>query len=430
MLFIRSVQPKSVSIWTHKLKSLQWYTTSFTPKGCTKQIQGTAVRTGSGSNWNELGSAARARNVMLVGGAFGTVSVGGYIANGGHGGLSAKYGLGADQVLEIDLVTPQGDIITANECQNTDYFWAMRGGGGSTYGVVVAYVLKAIPTARTARYSGSVYGWDEITYLHKQWSKLAMIGGAGYFKGYPGAGRAVSWSVGVPNATQSELRAIVDPILEGMRKVGGRGKTTNRTTPGTTIVANGNKIDDSNPEDEYIELLNSRSQLVAEIPVSLQRGEYKEFATWGDAESSLTDRQEKSSLDKRATQASFPGMGQNKILASWLYSHQDTQSPNLKKALMGAIDSSAWFLNDATMGIGTHKPPFIRGGGNAVNPAFRTAVMRPATELQWSGTSLSKLRNQEALAAKFTESYRSISPDGGTYANEVNSSLPSTHMKK
>jgi FAD/FMN-containing dehydrogenase len=104
---------------------------------------------------------------MLVRGTFGTVSVGGYNANGGHGKLSAKYGLGADQVLEINLITPKGEIITANKCQNTDYFWAMRGGRGSTYGVVVAYVLKGIPTVRTARYSGSVSGWDEITHLHK-----------------------------------------------------------------------------------------------------------------------------------------------------------------------------------------------------------------------------------------------------------------------
>jgi hypothetical protein len=360
---------------------------------------------------------------MLVGGAFGTVSVGGYISNGGHGGLSAKYGLGADQVLEIDLVTPQGEIITANECQNTDYFWAMRGGGGSTYGVVVNFVLKGIPTVRTARYSGSVYGWDEITYLHKSWSKIAMLGGAGYFSGYPGRGGSLTWSVNAPNVSQSDLRAVVDPILEGMGKAGGRGsrsvEAAKRIIARTDSDTRGNTAS-ADPEDDYIE--NPRSRLVANVPVSLQRGKYEEFATWGDAQETLNPREEQHGLQKRA---SFPGMGTNKILATWLYSHQDTQSPNLKKALMGAIDGTAWFLNDATMGVGTHNPPFIRGGGNAVNPAFRTAVMRPATELQWSGTSASKLREQEALADKFTESYRSISPGGGTYANEVSNCSPS-----
>lgn len=64
---------------------------------------------------------------MIVGGAATTVSVGGFFSNGGHGALSAKYGLGADMVAEIELVTAAGELIKANECQNEDYFWAMRG---------------------------------------------------------------------------------------------------------------------------------------------------------------------------------------------------------------------------------------------------------------------------------------------------------------
>lgn len=63
----------------------------------------------------------------MVGGNFKSVSVGGYLSNGGHGLLSAKYGLGADMVLEITLVTANGEAIVANECQNQEYFWAMRG---------------------------------------------------------------------------------------------------------------------------------------------------------------------------------------------------------------------------------------------------------------------------------------------------------------
>jgi FAD/FMN-containing dehydrogenase len=87
------------------------------------------VSVGAGSQWAEIYAAAKAKDqsLGLVGGAFGSVSVGGYISNGGHGGLSAKYGLGADMVLQIELVTAEGEILTANECQNQDYFWAMRG---------------------------------------------------------------------------------------------------------------------------------------------------------------------------------------------------------------------------------------------------------------------------------------------------------------
>jgi len=64
---------------------------------------------------------------MLVSGASRTVSIGGFLSNGGHGSLSAKYGLGADMVLEIEGVTADGKLFKANECQNKDLFWAMRG---------------------------------------------------------------------------------------------------------------------------------------------------------------------------------------------------------------------------------------------------------------------------------------------------------------
>jgi FAD/FMN-containing dehydrogenase len=151
LIYNRSVQPNSLSIWTHHLNSIRWFDTSFTPKGCKFAINGPAVTVGSGSQWRDIHRSAQGKGVGVVGGAFESVSVGGYLANGGHGHLSAKYGLGADMVLEIDLVNAgkqssflgkkytlkavnaEGEYITANECQNQDYFWAMRGGGVSYF---------------------------------------------------------------------------------------------------------------------------------------------------------------------------------------------------------------------------------------------------------------------------------------------------------
>jgi FAD/FMN-containing dehydrogenase len=123
----RSVQPFSLSIWTHHLKSIKWFDSSFAPKGCRFTINGPAVTVASGMQWQDINPAAEAKGVSLVGGAFKSVSVGGFLSNGGHGAMSAKYGLGADMVLEIELINAAGEQITANECQNQDYFWAMRG---------------------------------------------------------------------------------------------------------------------------------------------------------------------------------------------------------------------------------------------------------------------------------------------------------------
>ncbi len=65
---------------------------------------------------------------MLSGGE-GTVGLGGYLSGGGHAALSSTFGLAVDQVLEMEVVTPGGEILIINECQNIDLFWAMRGVG-------------------------------------------------------------------------------------------------------------------------------------------------------------------------------------------------------------------------------------------------------------------------------------------------------------
>jgi FAD/FMN-containing dehydrogenase len=100
---------------------------SFSPKGCDFSIDGPAVTAAAGTQMLEIDYEAHLRNLTIVSGGAGTVGVGGYLTGGGHGALSSTYGLGADQVYEIEMVTPGGDIVTVNECQNTDLFWAMRG---------------------------------------------------------------------------------------------------------------------------------------------------------------------------------------------------------------------------------------------------------------------------------------------------------------
>lgn len=69
---------------------------------------------------------------------------------GGHGPAVHDHGLGADQVLEARVVLANGQIVTASACQNPDLFFAIRGGGPSTYGVVISTVIKAHPTTKVA----------------------------------------------------------------------------------------------------------------------------------------------------------------------------------------------------------------------------------------------------------------------------------------
>lgn len=85
-------------------------------------------------------------NQTIVGGGGKTVALGGYLTGGGHSLLSPYYGMAADHVVEIEAVTPSGEVITANSCQNQDLFWAILGGGGSTFAIPTLFTLKTHPT--------------------------------------------------------------------------------------------------------------------------------------------------------------------------------------------------------------------------------------------------------------------------------------------
>jgi FAD/FMN-containing dehydrogenase len=108
------------------MQGLQTHT-SFQPKGCSFTIEGNAVTAAGGTQVNTLYVELDKINQTIVGGGGKTVGIGGYITGAGHSVLAPRYGLAADQVLEMEVVTPTGQIVTVNECQNEDLFWAMRG---------------------------------------------------------------------------------------------------------------------------------------------------------------------------------------------------------------------------------------------------------------------------------------------------------------
>jgi hypothetical protein len=75
----------------------------------------------------ELNLATSLQNLTVLGAGEESVVYSGYVTGGGHSALALSFRLSADVVLEMEMVTPGGDILTVNECQNRDLFWAMRG---------------------------------------------------------------------------------------------------------------------------------------------------------------------------------------------------------------------------------------------------------------------------------------------------------------
>ncbi|PQE33191.1 FAD binding domain-containing protein [Rutstroemia sp. NJR-2017a WRK4] len=136
----RSTGAHALAIWTHNMKSLElveYKSTNYT---------GTAVKVGAGVSAIDAYTFANIHGLVVVGGNCPTVGIaGGYTQGGGHGPLASTYGLGADQVLEWDIITTNGTLVTANSTHFADLFWALRGGGGGNYGVVVSMTVKAYP---------------------------------------------------------------------------------------------------------------------------------------------------------------------------------------------------------------------------------------------------------------------------------------------
>lgn len=127
----------SLLLWTRNLNKLR-YTDKFVPKGCLADETFNTITTGAGISCGEAYEFADKHGVTILCGYSPTVGLsGGWVMGGGHSVLSNVYGLGVDRVVQFKLVTPDGRLRIANKCQNTDLFWALRGGGGGTYGLTI-----------------------------------------------------------------------------------------------------------------------------------------------------------------------------------------------------------------------------------------------------------------------------------------------------
>jgi FAD/FMN-containing dehydrogenase len=160
---------------------------TFSPEGCNFTLPTTSVPVSAGHTMVEIYTAADAQNQTIVGGAAEGVGIGGYVTGAGHSPLSIAHGLAADNILQVTLVTPSGDVLTANECQNSDLFYAFRGGRGSTFGVLLSATLKTYPSPAMTVFElqmvflkSSEAFWDIMTYLLSQYPYLSSQGISGY----------------------------------------------------------------------------------------------------------------------------------------------------------------------------------------------------------------------------------------------------------
>ncbi|KAK3805746.1 MAG: hypothetical protein J3Q66DRAFT_359622 [Benniella sp.] len=122
------------------------------------KVTGELAKVGSGVRLGPLNLELFKQGGLTVNaGTCPTVGIGGHALGGGFGLLARKYGLLIDRIVEMELVNADGDLLTVSGTQNPDLFFALRGAGGGSFGVVTSFTIQPIkPAPKVTSFS---YSW-------------------------------------------------------------------------------------------------------------------------------------------------------------------------------------------------------------------------------------------------------------------------------
>ncbi|KAK1717919.1 FAD binding domain-containing protein [Colletotrichum lupini] len=356
----------ALSIWTHKFKNIDFYE-SYQQDS----YSGPAFKLGAGVQAYEIYEAANKYGVTAVGGEGQTVGVmGGYVQGGGHSPMSGLYGMAADNVLSFEVVTADGRFVTASESQNSDLFWAIRGGGGSTYGVVTSAVVKAQPKMNITTMTFAFSSGDNLT-TDQFWTALRFYfdgfveyavdnANYGYFR-IQNLGTSFAFDMGpwwAPNMTKIELADLAAPLFAKWAAMG--------------LVV----------EPVYTEYDNFYSAWQNSFPLE----------PWG------------SNAIRQASRL-FPR-------ANW---EDETKLNATFEAIKSVSEEGGYIVAFNMMAA-----PKTGYPDNAVNPAWREAVMHCITAALWNPTANETVIKtaSDKLTFDWMQRWRDVSPGAGAYMSE------------
>ncbi|EAU82898.1 FAD binding domain-containing protein [Coprinopsis cinerea okayama7 len=216
----RSTGYGALAINTHNLKQVTFHDRWNGPGGYT----GSAVTVGAGVQGRELWYQLNARNppLAVVTGECPTVGfAGGFIQGGGHGPLSTIHGMAADQALQFEVVTADGRYLTVNSRNHPDLFWALKGGGPSTFAAVISVTVKTfpeVPSAGATLYINWTHTvdqelfWKGFSAFHNRANYWVDHGMYAYYELFPFTFRVQPFVA--PNMNASQLATVLQPLYD------------------------------------------------------------------------------------------------------------------------------------------------------------------------------------------------------------------------
>ena len=142
----RSTAASSLLIWMARMRNV---TVLESFAACEGDAPVAAVSAAPGDSYGELYALLDPERIVVGGSARTVSAAGGHLLGGGHSFVSPHFGLAVDNILSAEVVLANATVVRASACENSDLFWALRGGGGASFGVLTGVVhrLHNTPTA-------------------------------------------------------------------------------------------------------------------------------------------------------------------------------------------------------------------------------------------------------------------------------------------
>jgi FAD/FMN-containing dehydrogenase len=383
----RSSAPKSLKLWTHNIQPPITLNRNFVAAGCAASTATPGITFGAGQGFLGLYNFADQNGLTFVGGSSPTVgTAGGWITGGGHSSISNMFGLGVDNVLEMKVVTGTGQYLTASRCQNSDLFYAMRGGGGATFGVIMSMTSKGQPkldlqVAYIRFVSTSLTNVQNFLKVVIQNSKsLAQDGWGGYIE---------------PNAMSTQASGLVlfTPKLNNAQAVASMKNITDYAASLGNIVLNNEVVEGGTFLNAYNTYLVPNEEVVG-------------------VGSALGSR--------LIPTANFVGSAnQDQLLNAMMQVVKISNTPfPLKESLLYTYGAPVQILV-------TTPYNYKDDGTSSVTPAWRNSIWHVAI-----GSAFKNEAGSAEIEAAFQRSHtaanflRAITPNSGAYQNEADSFEP------